>query len=68
MLRYQATGPDVEYLQDRLAVKGAFNPVKAGDEHGHFGPMTARCVRAFQEEQGLTVSGVVGPVTWLHLA
>jgi peptidoglycan hydrolase-like protein with peptidoglycan-binding domain len=68
MLRYQETGDDVTYLQERLAAIGPFDPIKAGDARGHFGRMTARCVRAFQEEKGLNVSGVVGPVTWLHLA
>lgn len=67
MIWYQATGEDVEYLQKRLAVKGPFDPVKAGDQLGHFGRMTVRCVRAFQEENSLSVTGIVGPVTWLHL-
>jgi hypothetical protein len=30
---------------------------------GHFGPTTARAVRAFQRKNGLTVDGVVGPQT-----
>jgi peptidoglycan hydrolase-like protein with peptidoglycan-binding domain len=30
---------------------------------GNFGPVTARAVRAFQSSHGLTVDGIVGPMT-----
>jgi peptidoglycan hydrolase-like protein with peptidoglycan-binding domain len=32
-----------------------------------FGPETERAVRAFQQENGLTVDGIVGPKTWNKL-
>lgn len=31
---------------------------------GHFGPVTAAAVSAFQSVRGLTVDGIVGPETW----
>ena len=58
-IRQGATGPDVEYLQERL-VAWDYN---IGVD-GNFGPMTASAVRSFQSSNGLTVDGVVGPATW----
>lgn len=34
---------------------------------GTFGPNTDRAVRNFQKDLGLTVDGIVGPVTWRSL-
>lgn len=58
-IRQGASGPDVEYLQERL---GAWDYNIGVD--GNFGPMTASAVRSFQSSNGLTVDGVVGPTTW----
>lgn len=33
-------------------------------QDGDFGPVTERAVKAWQKRHGLTVDGVVGPVTW----
>jgi peptidoglycan hydrolase-like protein with peptidoglycan-binding domain len=35
-----------------------------GTVDGYFGPMCDKVTRQFQQEKGLTVDGVVGPVTW----
>ena len=34
---------------------------------GHFGPATEAAVRAFQQEKGIAVDGVVGAITWLNI-
>ena len=34
---------------------------------GHFGPETAKWVRQFQRDRGLTADGIVGVGTWQHL-
>ncbi len=50
-------GPSVIYLQQKLGI-GA---------DGVFGTGTDRAVRAFQQQHGLKVDGVVGPATWAAL-
>jgi hypothetical protein len=55
------TGPQVRCVQERL------NEVTVGGEElpedGVYGEQTAAAVRAFQEANGLTADGVVGPTT-----
>jgi len=36
-------------------------------DRGHHGPKTATAVRSFQQAVGITVDGIVGPVTWRAL-
>jgi peptidoglycan hydrolase-like protein with peptidoglycan-binding domain len=59
-----ATGSAVSTLQKDLAADG-FSP---GSADGAFGPNTLRAVDAFQQANGLSVDGVVGPQTWNALA
>ena len=54
----------VKRLQAALAERG-FDP---GPVDGWLGPVTARALRAFQADRGLTVDGVCGPKTWAALA
>ncbi len=50
-------GPSVIYLQQKLGI-GA---------DGVFGSGTDKAVRAFQQQHGLKVDGIVGPATWAAL-
>lgn len=52
-----ARGKDVRQLQARLGQFGVYD----GENTGQFGPGTEDAVRAFQEQFGLTVDGIVGP-------
>lgn len=58
-LRRGSTGPEVTALQQRLTELG-FDP---NGIDGHFGPGTEAAVKAFQQANGLTADGIVGPVT-----
>lgn len=58
------SGDDVQLVQQRLADLG-FRQVGVID--GIFGPATDAAVRAFQQQQGLDVDGIVGPQTWTSL-
>ena len=53
-------GDDVVAVQVRLHELG-YDP---GTVDGYYGPVTERAVIAFQQTNGLTVDGVVGPNTW----
>jgi GH24 family phage-related lysozyme (muramidase) len=54
-----ASGPDVTYLQERLAANG-----QAIDVTGSFDAATITAVIAFQGAHGLDADGIVGPKTW----
>jgi hypothetical protein len=58
-LRYGMRGSDVKALQQRLAALKYY----PGPADGVFGSDTLEAVWAFQEVQGLSVDGVVGPHT-----
>lgn len=57
----------VEYLQERLAAWGVYNP-KKGDPPGFFDRATEAAVRAFQAKRGLRQDAVVSPEVWEELA
>lgn len=59
VLKRGSTGPEVTALQQRLTELG-FDP---NGIDGHFGPGTEAAVEAFQQANGLTVDGIVGPAT-----
>lgn len=52
-------GPEVRELQRRL---GELD-YHVGPADGIFGPMTEQAVRAFQDDRGLMVDGIAGPMT-----
>jgi peptidoglycan hydrolase-like protein with peptidoglycan-binding domain len=56
-LRRGSTGPNVVYLQGALGIK----------QDGQFGPITERSVRQFQQQNGILIDGIVGPITWSRL-
>jgi peptidoglycan hydrolase-like protein with peptidoglycan-binding domain len=59
LLKRDATGTAVAQLQQFLTAVG----FQVGTADGVFGPKTLAGVRQFQENQGLTPDGVVGPQT-----
>jgi L,D-transpeptidase catalytic domain/Putative peptidoglycan binding domain len=63
-LRYGARGSAVVYLQQRLTTLH----YDVGGVDGVFGYNTLHAVYAFQKVQGITVDGIVGPVTWSKIA
>lgn len=63
VLRMGAEGPDVERVQ--AALNEIFEDQLLVD--GFFGVKTQEMVEAFQDDQGLNVDGIVGPITWRKL-
>lgn len=56
-----STGPDVKRMQ-RIMVM--IKTLDFSGIDGTFGPQTEAAVKSFQQSSGLTVDGVVGPLTW----
>ncbi len=61
-LRQGSNGEAVKALQSQLTAHGQPTTVD-----GDFGSGTLNSVRAFQAAAGLSVDGVVGPMTWQAL-
>ncbi len=59
LLARGATGPAVRALQEAL-VELEWEI----DVDGTFGPATDQAVRELQEQNGLDIDGIVGPLTW----
>ena len=58
-------GDDVVSLQEQLIAAG-FTPKGGAD--GHFGPATEAALKAYQESEGLAVSGIADELTVAHLS
>lgn len=65
LIRRGDSGPAVTELQDRLERLGFSLPT---EEHGRFEAATVDAVRAFQRARGISVDGIVGPVTHRELS
>jgi peptidoglycan hydrolase-like protein with peptidoglycan-binding domain len=63
LLKQGATGEAVRQLQQALTNLG-YDP---GTVDGRFGDATESAVKAFQQDRGLTVDGIVGDITWLNI-
>jgi peptidoglycan hydrolase-like protein with peptidoglycan-binding domain len=57
-------GDAVRAAQSQLHSRGDPNAIAVD---GIFGPQTAAAVEGFQQLLGITVDGIVGPITWNHL-
>lgn len=60
-----STGDDVKRLQRVLARHLLWNPF--GPIDGNFDSSLESAVKSFQQANGLTVDGIVGPATWAAL-
>jgi peptidoglycan hydrolase-like protein with peptidoglycan-binding domain len=66
VLQRRSQGPQVKTLQYMLrGVRDLWQRVVVAD--GIFGPKTEETVRSYQSLVGLTVDGIVGPLTWSAL-
>lgn len=63
ILRQGSRGVYVRYMQQKLLSK--LYPV--GEIDGIFGANSLNAIRQFQQENGLTADGIVGPLTWAKL-
>ena len=66
MIRRGDTGPAVSEIRSRLAHLGLCSDVVDSDPDA-FDAELDRAVRAFQQERGITVDGIVGPQTFRRL-
>ena len=60
LLKYGSSGSQVKTLQQLLNAAGNYGL----DEDGNFGPKTLEAVKKYQQQNGLTVDGIVGTNTW----
>jgi len=67
VLREGCEGEDVKALQERLAELGYGHYLGRWGADGDFGLATHSAVMAFQDQHGLAVDGIVGPLTWAAL-
>jgi len=61
-------GASVAVMQGQLnTIRARFPTIPQLATDGAFGPVTERAVRTFQELVGITVNGIIGPVTWDYI-
>jgi peptidoglycan hydrolase-like protein with peptidoglycan-binding domain len=65
-VRRGSQGDAVRAVQEEFRFR-AGDPSHALQVDGIFGPKTDAAVRGFQQALGITVDGIVGPVTWRAL-
>ncbi len=63
LYRIGSIGEEIKSIQRKLRELGFYR----GPVDGIFGGGTEAAVRAFQKSKGLSVDGIVGPVTWNYL-
>lgn len=63
LMRPGDSSPEIADVQTRLRALG----FALEDRNGEYGGSTQRAVRAFQQQRGLLVDGIVGPQTWTEL-
>ena len=63
VLKKGSNDPAVRDLQEAMKALG-HDP---GPIDGVFGEATEAAVKAFQQEKGITVDGIVGKVTWINI-
>ena len=63
-----STGDAVRAVQEEFQFRNlSGDPSQGPAVDGVFGPKTRAAVRGFQQALGITVDGIVGPVTWRAL-
>jgi peptidoglycan hydrolase-like protein with peptidoglycan-binding domain len=63
LLKKGSTGEAVKQLQSALKDLG----YDVGAVDGKFGTKTEQAVKAFQQDRGIGVDGIVGDITWLNI-
>jgi peptidoglycan hydrolase-like protein with peptidoglycan-binding domain len=64
-LSFGSHRPEVSSLQQALLdYRGANTPTDPGPIDSDFGPRTQAAVRAYQQQAGIAVDGIVGDKTW----
>jgi peptidoglycan hydrolase-like protein with peptidoglycan-binding domain len=63
LLKKGSTGEAVKQLQSALKDLG----YDVGAVDGKFGTKTEQAVKAFQQDRGIDVDGIVGDITWLNI-
>ncbi len=69
LLKQGMEGPEIRTMQEYLILIAEYYPdIPKTQATGYFGTNTYNAVRAFQQRAGLSVNGIVGPLTWDAIA